>query len=131
MDPICYRQILLTAYTIISILGVIYTNILNVYKQIFYNYYTVLLYIDIKLKQTPACHTIMFKEWLRMNKYLSWITRALKATHFRCKVCDVTGKLSDMGSASRDSHAKRQKHKSKLDEKDNNKLLLKIKTTTK
>ena len=60
----------------------------------------------------------MFKdEWLRMPKY-SWVRKAVKCTEFRCQICETTCKLSDLGYAALDSHARGQKHKTKEQSKE-------------
>ena len=63
----------------------------------------------------------MFKdEWLRMPKY-SWVRKAVKCTEFRCQICETTCKLSDLGYAALDSHARGQKHKTKEQSKEQTK----------
>ena len=52
----------------------------------------------------------MFKdEWLTNPKYF-WVRRSDKKTEFTCALCQSTCKLSYLGSAALDSHAKGQKH---------------------
>ena len=57
-------------------------------------------------------HTMFKDEWLRMPKY-PCVRKASKFTEFRCQLCEPTCKLSDLGSAALDSHARGKKHKAK------------------
>ena len=65
----------------------------------------------------------MFKdEWLRMDKYSSWVRKSSKCTEFRCNLCETNCKLSDLGSAALDSHAKGQKHQARVQSKERSKM---------
>ena len=65
----------------------------------------------------------MFKdEWLHLPKYSSWLKKASKCTEFRCHLCETTCKLSDLGSAALDSHARGQKHQARVQSKEKSEL---------
>ena len=65
----------------------------------------------------------MFKDkWLYLSKYSSWLKKASKCTEFRCHLCETTCKLSDLGSAALDSHARGQKHQAWVQSKEKSKL---------